>query len=398
MLLLLALVILPTWLLRSPHTMDYLLSRIGSALGLQIHVDHIEYTLHGTPELIVRNLTVQRAGDSQALLSAQRARIRVPWSTLRSLGSDLNFERVELDSPLLNLPALQRWLDTRPPSETRLPNITHGVRIRDGRIDNDDWRIDHLDITLATLNRDQPVRLTLRGRYLDPPIQMPFEFDVALTHPGNDAGAAAIGSITVEGDGWRLPARVRLSGPLHIGKDDLQMAPAKLGIAARYLAGDTQLPFQFGAYGTLRFDDAVWSLQPATLVLRGREAIPNLDATGAAAIGRRFVLRLTGQLAAWPNAWPSLPAPLSESSSPFPFTLAYMGNIDLRDASTLTLQRDATMFTADFHLPDMLAWVDAKSGSPLPPLQGTLRTPKLDVAGATLEGIEVDFDDGTQPP
>jgi len=32
--------------------------------------------------------------------------------------------------------------------------------------------------------------------------------------------------------------------------------------------------------------------------------------------------------------------------------------------------------------------------TPLPPLDGTLSTPKLVIAGATLEGVDVTFDDG----
>ena len=35
-------------------------------------------------------------------------------------------QRVELDAPILDVPALQAWLATRPPSETRIPTLTHG--------------------------------------------------------------------------------------------------------------------------------------------------------------------------------------------------------------------------------------------------------------------------------
>ena len=34
----------------------------------------------------------------------------------------------------------------------------------------------------------------------------------------------------------------------------------------------------------------------------------------------------------------------------------------------------------------------------LPPLSGTSSAPRLDIAGATLEGVEVEFDDPALPP
>jgi hypothetical protein len=37
-------------------------------------------------------------------------------------------------------------------------------------------------------------------------------------------------------------------------------------------------------------------------------------------------------------------------------------------------------------------------GSPLPPLRGHLQTPRIDIAGATLEGVEIDFEDDAVMP
>ena len=50
---------------------------------------------------------------------------------------------------------------------------------------------------------------------------------------------------------------------------------------------------------------------------------------------------------------------------------------DLSDVASLQLQRDATRFDGRFRLPQMLAWIDASAtASPLPPLDGTLTTPR----------------------
>ena len=267
-----------------------------------------------------------------------------------------------------------------------------------GRIVNDDWSVDGIEVALPSLSPTTPVATHLRGRYLDPPTRIPFDFDIALSKPANGAGIAAIGGMTIEGEGWTLPARVRLSGPLHLGDDEVRMAPAKMGVSARYVSGASDMPFVLGAFGPLLFDEAVWSLDPAALILRGEGAIPHADARGALALGRRLVLRLDGDIAAWPEAWPALPPPLSASTSALPFALDYTGRVDFSDLASLRVRRDDTALDARFHLPAVLDWIDAGAGgSPLPPLQGTLRTPRIDIAGAKLEGVEIELDDPAIP-
>jgi hypothetical protein len=64
----------------------------------------------------------------------------------------------------------------------------------------------------------------------------------------------------------------------------------------------------------------------------------------------------------------------------------------LTDALSLSLRRDATTFDAQLRLPAVVTWVNAgNTGSPLPPLTGTLSTPRIDIGGAVLEGVNVDI-------
>ena len=172
------------------------------------------------------------------------------------------------------------------------------------------------------------------------------------------------------------------------------------GVSARYHSTSSYLPFVLGAHGPLLFDEAVWSLDPATLVLEGSGTIPDARARGALALGRRLVLRLGGDIAAWPQAWPALPPPLSASDSPLGFALDYAGRADSGDIAALQVRRDETALDARFRLPALLDWLEADAaGSPLPPLRGILRTPRVEIAGALLEGVEVEFDDpGIAPP
>lgn len=391
----LLLVALLAWLLQPPRATGFLLDRVGASLGLDIRAGSADYRLRGTPQLVLHDVVAQRPGDDTALLRAERVFISLPWSTIRARGKDLTVQRVELDAPVLDVPALQRWLATRPPSqETRIPTLRDGLRIVRGQIVNHDWSIDGIDANVPFLSPTTKVDATLRGRYLDPPIRMPFDLDIALTRPANNAGMAAIGGLTVEVEGWTLPARVRIAGPLYLGNDEVRMSPARIGMSASYISEGSNLPFVLGAYGPLLFDEAVWSLDPSKLVLRGAGPIPDARARGALALGRRLVLRLQGDIAGWPQAWPALPPPLSASDAPMPFALDYAGRVDFSDIAALRLQRDDTSMEARFHLPAVIAWLEADAdGSPLPPLQGRLRTPRVEVAGAQLEGVDIQFDD-----
>lgn len=384
------------WLLQPQRSVPVLLDRGGQALGLVVTAaPDVEARLRDTPQLVVRDLVVREPDSKAVILRADRLLIALPWSTLRSRGDDLTVERLELDAPVLDLVALQTWLAKRPPSEeTTIPTLTDGLRVRDGRIDNDDWHIENVAVDLPALHAQRPVEARIRGRYVDAPTAIPFDLAVALTRPANGAGLAVVGPLAIErGDDWRIPATVTFSGPLRIGQDDLRIEPVRFGMIARYEAGETTLPFTLGLFGPLHFDNATWALEPVTASLRSDGPIPNFDANGAFAIGRRLVLRLDGRMPAWPEAWPALPAPIGASRSPLPFRLDYVGAPDLSETIGLDLARDAMRFESRFRLNDTLAWISAREGSPLPPLDGRLRAPRLEISGATLEGVEVEIDD-----
>lgn len=385
-----------TWLLQPEQLVPLVLDRVGKALALEITASgDAEVRLRGKPQLVIRGLVAREAGVKTPLLRADRVLLALPWSTLRSGGDDLTIERVELDTPVLDIPAMQAWLAKRPTAaETKIPVLTNGLRVTGGLIENHDWRIEGIDVRLPSLHPDQPVDARIQGRYSDQTTKIPFDLAVALTKPANTAGVAIVGSLTIERGSWRLPSTVNLSGPLHLGNDTLTVTPAKLGLSARFESGDTRLPFSLGLYGPLRFEQATWVLAPAGMALRGDEPIPDFDAHGALALGRRLVIELDGALPEWPASWPVLPTPVSKSKSPMPFALRYTGKPDLTDIAGLRLNRDKTLFEGRFQLYAVLDWIDQTGGSPLPPLSGRLTTPQLDISGATLEGVDIVLDDG----
>ena len=397
---LLAALLIIGWLLQPQRAGKFLLERVGSSLGLSISARAIDYRLRGTPQLVLRDVVATRPGDAKALLRAERVFVSLPWRTLRARGTDLTVQRVELDGPVLDMPALQRWLATRPDTgETRIPTLVDGLRITRGRIDNDDWRIEGLSIDVPSLHPERLLRARVRGRYLAPPVSIPADLAIAIAHParalaGQRTGIAGVGTVTVANPDWQVASQVFLAGPLRLGKDSALVKPVRLGIAAQYRSASTTLPFRLGLHGPMAFNNATWRFVPVSVFLDGDGAVPDALARGSVSVGQRLVLHLDGRIAGWPDAWPALPVPLSVSASPMPFALDYKGAIDFADLAALELARDDTRFDARFRLPAVLAWLDAgATGSPLPPLQGNLSTPRLEIAGATLEGIEVELDD-----
>lgn len=394
----LALAVLLRAMLQPQRVTQLILDRVGASLGLEITAaGGGEYRLRGTPQLVLRDVVAREPG-AVPLLRAKRIDLSLPWSSIRARGSDLTVQRIELDAPRFDLPAYQRWIAKRPPSARRIPTLTNGLRIRDGRIDNDDWDLDRIDVDVPSLHPGRPAQAHLRARYLDPPLAISADLAIALSRPsaladGTASGFATRGRIAVEQAAWRLPASLALSGPLQLGADDLRISPAHLGMAGRYESGRTALPFTLGLHGPLKFDEATWVLAPVGVALHGNGPVPTFTAHGALALGRRLVLQLDGRIAQWPETWPALPAPIGQSTSALPFALDYLGRPDLSEITTLHLQRDATMFDGRFRLPDVLAWIDADNVSPLPPLAGRVTTPAMEIAGAQLEGVEITLED-----
>lgn len=398
------------WLAQPRQVAGILLNRAGAALGLVITAKgSTEYTLRGAPVLVLRDVEARQPDSRTPLLRARRIHVSLPWSTLRARGGDLTVRRLELDSPRIDLAALQRWLDSRPPTEARLPTFTDGVEVRDGELIADGWRLAGLDLDVPSLRTDTLVRGHIKGRYLAAPLTVPFDLAIAISRPqilvrAGGGGFGANGRVTVtHADGWRIPSTVALSGPLIRGESGWRLLPASLGTDAVYIADDTRVPFVLGVHGPLELREGL-RVTPAGFFVKGRGApdtdlVPELRARGALAVDERLALQLQGVIAQWPQAWPTLPPPLGQSRSPLPFALDYRGAAAFTDPLSLQLSRDATRFDGRFRIPQVLEWIDtAATGSPLPPLEGTLSTPRVEISGAVLEGVEVEFTDEAASP
>ncbi|MDQ3495573.1 MAG: hypothetical protein M3485_08670 [Pseudomonadota bacterium] len=385
--------------LQPERTVPLLLEQLGEGLGLEITATGTpELALRGTPTLVVRGLSARQSGASKPVLQAERALLSLPWATIRDRGATLDLARIELDAPVIDLPALRRWLATRPPGETRFPTLRDGLQVHEGRIDGVGWRVEGLDASVPELHPDRPFNARVQGLYADGSTRMPFDLALALTRPASQAGIAVVGSLEVQRRDWQLPAQVRLSGPMRQADGSLHVAPARLEISAVHVSGDARRPFVLGLHGPLRYRAGTWTLAPAGMAMRAQPPLPDFDAHGAIALGRRLVLRLEGRLPQWLEGWPALPPPLGSSDSPLPFALDYAGPPSLAGIARLQLRRDGARFDARFRLPEVLEWIeDGGAGTPLPPLTGSASAPRLEISGAQLEGVEIIIEDPGVP-
>lgn len=387
------------WLSRPQQLSGLILQQAGKALGLMITAGSADYRLRGTPMLELRDVDARQPGAAVPVLTTQRVRIDLPWSTIRSRGAQLAIERIELDAPVLNLAALQAWLASRPPSDMplRIPDLDAGLQVRDGRLDGGDWQIEAIRIHVPELHPGQVLQGSVAGQYRDAGTKVATELAVTLSEPSFDTELKATGPLRIEQKTWRMEGHAQLSGPLRMDDGAVQIAPTTFGYNATIHSSDTRLPLRLGAHGPFGYGDGIvrWGL--SSLLLRSDEPdslIPDLQSSGSIAFGQRLVLRLHGQLDDWPSTWPALPPPLGNQTAPLPFALDYVGKANLGDVASLRLQREATTFAARFRLPQVLDWADAPAaGSPLPPLDGQLDTPELQIAGATLQGVQITLDD-----
>ena len=383
------------WVSQPSQVAGLILRQVGNALGLEITASGAsEYRLRGTPMLSIRDVVARQPGATTPLLRAQRIKLELPWSTVRARGTDLTVKRIELDAPQLDVTALQRWLATRPPSETRIPTLTDGLRVTRGHVTGDGWSVEAIDLDLPALHPQRPARARLRGRLISGAMQVPFDLDAAMTRPAAGAGIGLSGDISIQSAPWTLATDTTLSGRLHSGNDGVGLDRLRVATDARYRNGDADHPFVLGLAGRLRLHEGELDLAPLGLAVRGRGLIPTLDSHGAIGLGDALAAQLDGNIAQWPESWPALPSPIGQSTSPLPFRLMYHGQSDLSAVTSLHLRRDGTAFDGRFRLPQMLDWIDAGAqGSPLPPLDGRLASPRIEIAGAVLEGVEIQFSD-----
>ena len=332
------------------------LERVGTTLGLELTINGTpEYALRPEPRLVLPNLTVRQPGAAAPLLTAVRAEVSLPWDTITG-GESLVITRIALEQPALSLAALADWQASRPAAPFELPTLTSGLRVEQGSVIGDSWRMDALRLELPELREGGPARLAAAGVFRQGATTVDFDVTVSLPTAGMSSDFASSGKGRLRVDALDVPWVIAADG-------------------------------RFNAVGEAA------QLDIAALMLDSQSPLPDMDTRGQARLGDPTTLRFQGAIKQWPEGWPTLPAPLSASTAPLSYTLAYEGKGDFSGPVTLDVMREDTVFKGQFVLAEMMTWLDAGDAAPLPPLAGTLSTPSMEVAGATLEGVTIQIEE-----
>jgi len=335
------------------------LGKAGEALQLRLAFSGTpDYAFRPEPRLVLPGFSATTL-DGALLMSARRVEVSLPWSTIT--GGEPVITRVQLDAPLLDLPVLRRWLASRPPTPFRLPTLSRGIAVSDGEVRDVSWSLRALSLELPHLQTGHPANLHAQARYLSGSTALPFTLDALAATPG-----------------LASPLELKLQLQLDAGKQP-EGAPAAPN------------PLAISLHGDYAWADPVFTLVADKLALVARSPIPSFEGNGRIEWAHSVNLSFEAVLSRWPQTWPKLPGKLANAGDKLPVHLVYRGKSDFSDAMQLSAAREGSQFEASFRLPEMQRWLAADAASPLPPLQGSLKTPALEFDGVELQGVEVEI-------
>ncbi len=343
------------------------LGKAGEALQLQLGFEGTpEYAFKPEPRLVLPGFRAASL-DGREFLSARRAEISLPWSTIT--GGEPVITRVQLDAPVLDLPGLQRWLDSRPPTPFKLPTLVRGLSVSKGSVRADDWSLSGLSLALPHLQAGDPAKLEARAVWVSGTTSLPFTLDAMVATPGLASALDLKLVLTPRAE----PA---LAAP---GAKTAAAAPIAIALQGRYEWADPKFRLEATKFGLL-----------------ASSPIPSLEGSGALELADQASLNIDAVLSRWPQTWPKLPAALAAQSEALPVQLRYAGARDFSDPLSLHVVRGETSLQASLRVPELRQWLAADATSPLPPLQATLKTPALDFDGIELQGVEVTISEGPE--
>ena len=332
------------------------LQRVCKSLQLDLRFEgKPEYALKPEPRLLIPNFSA-RGLDGKVFLSARHAEISLPWATIT--GGEPVVTRIELDRPVLDVAAMQRWLASRPAVPFKIPTLTNGLQVRDGTVIGDGFAVRSLALALPRLQDAQRAELSASGKLEtgDSPIAFKVMLDIASAGLDSD--------FKLDGN-FELP-------PAETSKD----RDAQVRGAGHYAVKDTF---------TTRFD---------SLRVTGTPPLPDISGRGHVDVSDALTMQFTGVLVDWPKGWPALPQPLADYTKNLPVNVAYSGKPDFGDPLSLTVVREETELRASVRIAELNSWMaQGTAASPLPPLNGSLSTPSLVFDDVKLEGVQIQISD-----
>ncbi|MGH8051648.1 MAG: hypothetical protein ACREPB_13395 [Arenimonas sp.] len=329
------------------------LGKIGEELNLKFEFEGLpSYAMKPEPRLILPNLKAINPADNKVFLSATRVEISLPWSTI--LGDTPHITRIEADDPILDFPGLQAWQATRPVTPFEVPTFSSGLEINNGQLLFDRYSIKNIQLSLPHLESQQVIEAQISG----------------LFQQGKTI--------------------VSFNGPLTIAKAGLN-SDFSLESKADLNLGDKPLSYQIKTAGNYVSLEKSFDLNAKTLSWTSESPLPNLESSLFVSIGNTLKLKSSGTIAEWPKDWPALPAPMNQQTKNIPYLLEYSGKPDFSDVISLVLTIEKSKLDSSLKIADIQQWIAKKDGSPLPPLQGRLETPDIQIDGVSLEGISIEI-------
>jgi AsmA protein len=173
----LATAVLSLYLLLQPGRFTAMLQRQASHAGLDLHLaSPASPTLFPRPALELQGLTLSAKGASMPILLAARGRLQLPWRAL--LGEETAITQMEIDSPRVDLDALEAWLASLPPraesTPPELPRIDAGVHITRGSlVRGNEMLLGDVSLDAGSLIPGQPFPLSISAKDADgEPLQL----------------------------------------------------------------------------------------------------------------------------------------------------------------------------------------------------------------------------------
>jgi len=159
------------YLLLQPERFTAMLQTQAGNAGLELNLARpASPSLFPRPALDLHGITINARGANTPILLAAAGRLALPWRTV--LGGPTVITRLEIDSPRVDLDALQSWLDALPArpegAPPDIPSIATGVHITHGSVvRGDQMLLGNLSLEAGSLASGKPFPLTIAANTAD---------------------------------------------------------------------------------------------------------------------------------------------------------------------------------------------------------------------------------------
>jgi AsmA protein len=157
--------VIAVYLLLQPERYTRMLQTQARAAGLELNLSSpASPSLFPHPALDLEGITLNAESANVPILLAARGRLTLPWHTL--LGGPTVISQLQIDSPRVDLDALQDWLAALPAQPAgippNIPRIDTGVSINRGSVvRGNKVLLDNVSLEAGSLISDQPFPLGL---------------------------------------------------------------------------------------------------------------------------------------------------------------------------------------------------------------------------------------------